>query len=194
MDQRLILWARAVKRRDAQAVPLWFFTDETRLPDPLPVIRTLPAGLCGVVFRHDTHPKRAVLAKQIACLCRARGVALVIASDASLARELKVGLHLRGGAGGRPVGWHGGVLSASAHNLTQLQKAKRAGVDMVFLSPVFPTLSHPQALALGVSGWRVLARQAGRIRPYALGGVMGQNVRQLGPLCAGVGAITAFYE
>lgn len=147
-----------------------------------------------MVLRHDSHPTRALLARQIARLCRARGLQLVIAGDAQLARALRVGLHLRGGAGGRPVGWHGGLLSASAHNPAQLRQARRAGVEMVFLSPVFPTRSHPGEAVLGAAGWRRLAAQAGGVKPYALGGLTGQTVWQLGPACAGLGAIAAFYE
>ncbi|HTQ70479.1 MAG TPA: thiamine phosphate synthase [Acidocella sp.] len=196
MDSRLIAWARAVKRRrlranaDACPPPLWFFTDEARLPDPLPVIRRLPVGLCGVVFRHDSHPGRAALAKAAARICRARGGALIIAGDRRLAAALGAGLHLRGGQG-RVGGW-GGLLSASVHDSAQLTRARRAGVGLVFISPVFPTVSHPGAPVLGASGWLRLARQAGGVKSYALGGVSGRRVRALGPLCAGIGAIDAF--
>lgn len=192
MDQGLIVWARRVKRRVPQTVPLWFFTDDQRLPDPLPVIRTLPKGLCGVVLRHDTHPNRPALAQTIARLCRARGLALIIAGDARLARSLRAGLHLRGGVGGRPHGWSGGMLSASVHNLAQLKQAKRAKAALVFISPVFPTISHPGAAVLGGAGWRRLARQAGRMKPYALGGLNADNISSLGPRCLGIGAIDAF--
>ncbi len=170
--------------------PLWFFTDEARMPDPLPVIRRLPVGLCGVLFRHDSHPGRAALAKAAARICRARGGALIIAGDKRLAAALGAGLHLRGGQG--HVGRWGGLLSASVHNAAQLARARRAGAGLVFISPVFPTASHPGAPVLEASGWLRLARQAGQIKPYALGGITGRRVRALGPFCAGIGAIDAF--
>ncbi|GAN80001.1 thiamine phosphate synthase [Acidocella aminolytica] len=192
MDSRLIAWARAVKRRHAGPPPLWFFTDEARAPDPLSIIRRLPPGLCGVLLRHDSHPHRAALAKAAARLCRARRLALIIAGDAKLAARLQAGVHLRGGQGGRPTGWHGGLVSASVHNEAQMRRARRAGAELVFISPVFPTASHPGAVVLGGAGWRRLARQAGRIKPYALGGINGVNMKRTGLLCAGIGAIDAF--
>lgn len=192
MDKGLIAWARRVKRRDPRAVPLWLFTDDQRLPDPRRVIATLPPGLCGVVFRHDTHPDRQVLAQDVAKLCRCRGLVLLIAGDPKLAKAMRAGLHLRGGKGGRPAGWSGGPLSASVHDQAQLTRAKRAGVGRIFISPVFPTRSHLGAAVLGTRGWQRLAVQAGRMQACALGGVNTRTVRHLPPLCAGVGAIDAF--
>ncbi|MGE4481113.1 thiamine phosphate synthase [Acidocella sp.] len=198
MDARLIAWARGVKRRRPRAggraslPPLWFFTDETRLADPLPVIRRLPAGLCGVLFRHDSHPARERLAQAVARLCRTRRLPLIIAGDARLAAALGAGLHLRGGAApAHRVAWRG-PLSASAHDHGQLARARRAGVALVFISPVFPTASHPGAPSLGARGWRCLAARGGRIKPYALGGITGRRVSALGKACAGIGAIDAF--
>ena len=107
--------------------------------------------------------------------------------------QLRAGLHVRGRAGGRPHGWHGGMLSASVHNQAQLRQAKRAGVSLIFISPVFPTKSHPGATVLGRLGWRRLALQAGRTKPCALGGVNSKNARFLGPFCAGIGGIEAFF-
>lgn len=193
MDRGLITWARRVKRRQQQITPLWFFTDHQRLPDPMRIISTLPSGLCGVVLRHDAHPDRPVLARRIARLCRMRGLALIIAGDAGLAMRLRAGLHLRGGAGGRPSFWSGGLLSASVHNEVQLKQARRARVRLVFISPVFATASHPGAPVLNNIGWCRLARRTGRIKPYALGGINGRNARRLGVVCAGAGAIEAFF-
>ena len=179
-------------RRKPGPPPLWLFTDEGRTPDPLAIISRLPVGLCGVLFRHDSHPDRARLAKAAARICRARRLTLIIAGDARLAAALGAGLHLRGGAaahnaGGKPI-----LRSASAHNAAQIAKARRAGVALIFISPVFPTATHPGAPGLGVSGWLKLARQAGRIRTYALGGITGARVRGLTFRCAGIGAIEAF--
>ncbi|MDE2334778.1 MAG: thiamine phosphate synthase, partial [Rhodospirillales bacterium] len=81
MDGRLIGWARAVKRRRHASGPvLWLFTDR-RGPDPLEFARTAPRGLCGIVLRDDAAPDRADLARRLARLCRARGLALAIAGD-----------------------------------------------------------------------------------------------------------------
>lgn len=157
------------------------------------VIRQLPPGLCGVVLRHDTYPNRPALAKAVARLCRQRHLALNIAGDPALAKSLHAGLHVRGGTARLPNGWRGATLSAAVHNPTELRQAQQVRASLVFISPIFATASHPGAACLGVHGWWRLARHAGRIKPYALGGINGGNVRRLGPLCRGVGGIEAFF-
>ncbi|GLR67701.1 hypothetical protein GCM10010909_23820 [Acidocella aquatica] len=192
MDARLIAWGRRVKRISGPP-PLWLFTDPARMPDLLAVVRALPPRLCGVVFRHDTAPDRAALGAKLAALCRARHIALVVAGDARLAASLKAGVHLRGGR-------RGGVLplprralvTASAHNQAQLHRARQAGAQIIFISPVFPTASHPGAAALGNLGFQTLARRAGRAKAFALGGINGYSIHRLGKTCPGGGAIEAF--
>ncbi|MDD2794286.1 thiamine phosphate synthase [Acidocella sp.] len=191
MDIRLIAWGRRVKRGGAPP-PLWLFSDPARTPDLLAVVRALPPRLCGVVFRHDAAPERAALGAQLATLCRARRIALVVAGDARLAARLKAGVHLRGGrrAGVLLLPRHA-LVTASAHNLAQLRQAQKAGARIAFISPVFPTASHPGAPVLGGPGFRNLARRAGRANPFALGGINGASIRRLGKFCAGAGAIEA---
>ncbi len=184
-------WARAVKRRGPPGrnpLPvLWLFTDAGRLPDPLPAIARLPLGLAAVVFRHDGVAGRAALGLAVARLCRARRLALVVAGDARLAASLRAGVHLREG---RWPGWPRapGLRTASAHDAAGLRRAARAGAGIVFLSPAFPTASHPDRPALGAVRWASLARTAGP-PVYALGGMAGRNARRLGPRCAGAGGI-----
>ncbi len=193
MDAGLLAWGRRVKRRRRRnkIPPLWFFTDAARLPNPLPVIATLPRGLCGVVFRHDAAPNRLALGREIAALCRARRLVLVVAGDAHLAARLHAGLHLRGGR--RGVLRLPRLVTASAHDAAELVRAKRAGAGLVFISPVHETKSHSGAPVLGAAGWRRLARLAGATNAAALGGISGQTIRALGKACAAVGAIEAFF-
>lgn len=190
MDQRLIAWARAVKsRRRRDGIPvLWLFTDARRLADPAAAAGRLPAGLCGVVLRHDGAVDRAALGRRLAAVCRRRRLVLVVAGDARLAAALGAGVHLREGW------WPGPVRSArlvtsSAHGVSGLRRARLAGAAAVFLSPAFETGSHPGAKGLGPLRWMALARRAGG-PVLALGGVSGGNVRRLAR-CAGVGAIDA---
>jgi len=191
MDQGLVSWARRVKRRNAPP-PLWLFSDAARLPDLLGAVRGLPKGLCGVVYRHDTAPERAALGTLLARLCRARRLALVVAGDARLAAALGAGQHWRGGRRFL-IKPHPGVWNtASAHNPGEALRARRAGADAVFCSPVFTTASHPGAQSLGTFGFRQLAAFAGGAKAYALGGIDGRSVRTLGKSCAGSGAIDAF--
>jgi thiamine-phosphate pyrophosphorylase len=170
---------------------LWLFTDAARMPDLRGVISHLPRRLCGVVFRHDGEPRRADLAAAIAKLCRRQHLALSVAGDVRLAARLGAGVHLRGGR------WPGclrprGLVTSSAHDVAQVRRARRAGAAVIFCSPVFPTASHPGGGVLGPFGFLALARHAGAGKAYALGGIDGRNIRRLGVICAGAGAIDAF--
>lgn len=177
---------------------LWLFTDWARAPDPLPAIAKLPAGLCGVVFRHDAAPDRAVLMQQVARMCRARRTVLVVAGDPRWAAAAGAGVHLRNG-------WRHALrlpaarlVTSSAHDRISLLRAVRAGADAVFLSPLFPTASHPLAPALGPLRWSHAARwHRGMTAPgqgteiFALGGVTGRLARRVPGRAGGAGAIGA---
>jgi thiamine-phosphate pyrophosphorylase len=189
MDQQLLRWARRGRR--GKLPPLFLFTDPERM-DILALAQTLPPFLCGVVFRHDGAPDRAQLARRLRAICRARRLILVIAGDAKLALALQAGLHMRGGV--RPdltrLPRHT-LRTASVHDAHQLRRARDNLADIVFMSPVFPTRSHPGAATLGAHCWRRLARRAAPAKAYALGGIDGASVRRLGAPCAGAGAIDA---
>ncbi len=197
MDAALLAWARSVHRRTRRhgLPPLWLFTDSHRLADPRPAVARLPKGLAGVVLRHDHDPARAALAADLARLCRARRLTLVVAGDSRLAAALGAGVHLRGGRwpAGTPVPVRrpGTLLTSSAHGAADLRRATRARVDLAFLSPAFATRSHPGAAALGPHIWGRLARAAA-LPVAALGGIDGRSVRRLPRAkCCGVGAIDA---
>ncbi len=164
---------------------LWLFTDRARLADPLPAIAGLPKGQCGVVFRHEGVAGRAALAMAVAKLCRARRLALTVAGDWRLAASLGAGVHLRGGRGRAA---RGKLNTASAHDVAELRRGCWAGA-LVFVSPAFPTASHPGLAALGAWRWGLLARGA---QVAALGGVAGNSVRRLPANCVAAGAISAF--
>ena len=174
---------------------LWLFTDAARLPDPREAIARLPKGLCGVVLRHDGDPHRAALGRDLARICRLRRLRLVVAGDTRLALALGAGIHLRAGKWPDAIRPGGGGRSAlrtsSAHNGMEMRRAARAGADVIFLSPVFPTASHPGGAALGVVRWARLAG-GGRAGVAALGGIRDATVARLpaGKCCA-IGAIAA---
>ena len=190
MDRRLLAWAYASRRRQSRLPCLWLFTDARRLPDPRPSVARLPRGLAGVVLRHDGEPGRAALGHDLARICRARRLTLVVAGDTRLAAALGAGVHLR--AGRWPsVLRRRGLITCSALGLTDLLRARRAGASLAFLSPAFPTLSHPDASALGTVRWTRLARSV-RMPMAALGGVDGASIRRLPRRdCTAAGAIGA---
>lgn len=197
MDGRLVTWARAVKARQKggrlHARPVLFLFTDRRLADPVETVRRLLARralrrLLGVIVRGTPEARRS-LAASLRPLCAAHGVALLVAGDVP-ARG--VGLHLPGGRGlrrrlpGRPV-----LVTAAAHDAPALRRARRAGADLAFLSPVFPTASHPGVRTLGAARFARLAA-AGGLPVAALGGIDGRNARALARRTAGAGAIDAF--
>lgn len=157
-------------------------TDAARGGDPLAAAALLPPargrgfgpGWAAVVLRHDGVPGRERLAVALARLCRARGLAFIVARDARLAMRLRAGLHLADGMS-RPLCWRprrGALFTVAAHGLHGLRRAKVLGADLALLSPLFPTLSHPGAPALRPVRFAALLRRAG-VPVAALGGLAG---------------------
>ncbi len=165
--------------------PLFFFTDEHRTPEPLHMIAGLP-GRCGVVFRHYGIAGRAAVARAILASCRAQDRVMLVAGDADLALEI--------GADGIHLPAHmlrtltklptARLITAAVHSAEEIRHAEALGVDAVFLSPVFPTASHPDSAALGIRKFVDLVA-ATRLPVYALGGVSEATAPQL----AGSGAV-----
>jgi 8-oxo-dGTP diphosphatase len=83
-------------------------------------------------------------------------------------------------------------LSASCHNLEELQHAQQIGVDFAVLAPVLATQSHPDANPLGWKHFRQLVSKA-QLPVYALGGMTEATLsaaREAGG--QGIAAIRAF--
>jgi thiamine-phosphate pyrophosphorylase len=147
---------------------LWLMTDERQGDALWQALERLPRG-AGIVFRHYRLPaaERRALWERVRGVARRRGL-----------RLLAAGAPLAGGRGAH--GRRGsGLRSASVHNLRELKAAERAGVDLVFLSPVFATRSHPGAKPLGAARFALIAHQA-RLPVIALGGMDAGRASRLG--------------
>lgn len=143
-------------------------TDERQGDDLWRALAALPRG-AGVVFRHYSTPMaaRRRLFKAVRVIARRRGLVLLLADRAALVVAWRAdGRHGRGRAR-LPAGL---IRTAPAHDRRELAAAARAGADVAFLSPVFPTRSHPDAPALGLIRFAALARAA-PLPVIALGGM-----------------------
>lgn len=162
---------------------IWLMTDE-RVDGALQLAAAarLPRGRGGIVFRHyRTAPdERRALFARFRAIARRRRLLLMLGGDA------------REAAGWGADGWHGGdhrrgsrsmLHSAPAHDAAQIAAAGRGKADMLFLSPLFPTRSHPGGRALGRVRFAMLARRAG-VPVMALGGVKARHRRGLRALGA----------
>jgi thiamine-phosphate pyrophosphorylase len=84
------------------------------------------------------------------------------------------------------------IITAACHSPQEIALARAMGADLVFLSPVFATTSHPGAPVLGALEFKRLAAKS-PVPVLALGGVDAANARLLAaPNVAGFGAIGAF--
>lgn len=70
------------------------------------------------------------------------------------------------------------TISASCHNEIELGFAYRFGADYAFLSPLFPTASHPDAPHLGVEKFRQFAAEV-PMPVVALGGITPENRHEI---------------
>lgn len=168
---------------------IWLMTDARFGDDLLPAIQRLPSR-SGVVFRHyhlDTQQRRELFA-QVLRMCRRRGHIALLAGDERTALHWHAdGFHHR--SRGQTKLLH----SAPVHNPSEIERIQTSQPDLLFLSPLFATTSHPGARPLGPLKFQQLAKLAGHKNVIALGGMTRQNAKMLNPrLIHGWAAIDAF--
>ena len=177
---------------DPQALlipPLWLITPPERLADErgwAHLEAALAGGVGAVLLRAPEMPAGALLAlaARLRALAGAHEAGLWIHSRFEIAEAVGAdGVHLAAKTG-RALAARGfrarrdARLSMAAHDAGELAIARRLGCALAFLSPVFPTPSHPGAPALGIGGFRRLAEAAG-IPVVALGGITPGNRKEL---------------
>lgn len=149
---------------------LWLLSDarnDARLEAGL---RAMPRG-SGFVFRHyhlEAEPRHTRF-DQLAKAARECGHIVILAGSDDWGADGSYGAAERGAAK---------LFLATAHDGIELRTAIMAGADAVFLSPVFPTASHPGAETLGVHGFHVLAQQS-PVPVIALGGMNAERAIEL---------------
>ncbi|MGL5839656.1 MAG: thiamine phosphate synthase [Sphingorhabdus sp.] len=146
---------------------VWLMTDPRLGEGLLAAICRLPKG-SGVVFRHYhlPLPERRTLFAKVRRVCRQRGHMVLLAGDERMARKWKAdGVHGRGRASGF------GLQSVPVHNVREIAVAKRNGAQLLFLSPLRATHSHPGQRPLGPSRFHQLAKLCRPAAVIALGGM-----------------------
>ncbi len=149
---------------------LWLMTDERQGDALLPSIAALPKK-AGVIFRHYATPpaQRRALFRAVQRITRRKGIMLLLAGTPQQARAWGAD-----GAHGR----HRGAVTAPVHSVAEIRGAEKKGARLLFLSPVFPTQSHPGARTLGRVRFSALGRQSRR-PIIALGGMTAARARSL---------------
>jgi len=177
---------------------VFYFTDNQPATALLRTLRSLPRGT-GVVFRHYDDDNRRELAADVAVWCREHRHPLFVAGDAALARAVRAaGVHLPEGRLAKATAIarkHPDLkITAAVHSWTAIRAAQSHPVAALFLSPVFPTASHPGGRSLGVARFARLCtqlrRSGSRMPVFALGGITRNNCARLLPTeAAGIAAI-----
>ncbi|MEL7517600.1 MAG: thiamine phosphate synthase [Pseudomonadota bacterium] len=156
---------------------LWLLSDERNDETLAASLANMPTG-SAFVFRHY-HLNASARRKrfdELAMIARLRDQLVVLSSDADEAIEWGAD-----GIYGPPtkLGRRKKLKRfATAHDAREVHLANRNGADALFLSPVFPTRSHPGDTCLGVSLFRELAERS-EIPVIALGGMTAERAREI---------------
>ena len=145
------------------------------LPTPLPTDwrEKIPAAIGRgnrLVYLRGIHDQTQ--AGELVELIHQHGGRALVADDVALMQRVGAdGLHLtEAGARGCQARPEVPLLSMACHDRTGLQRARDFKVELVTLSPVAATASHPDASPLGWPGFRQLAEGC-PFAVYALGGM-----------------------
>lgn len=140
--------------------------------------QAMQGGVDTVVLREKNldSAKLLSLASKLRVITHNHGVRLMIHSQADVAKAVSAdGVHVD--AKSIPEieqikTWlgNGFMVSASCHNKDELKHAEQQGADFCFLSPVFPTQSHPGAPSLSEETFLHIAASV-PIPVIALGGI-----------------------
>jgi thiamine-phosphate pyrophosphorylase len=159
---------------------------------PEAATQILEGGAGILQFRHKGFWSREVfdMLEQVAEMCQACGVPLVVNDRADMARLVDAGLHL--GQDDLPPSAARGILGEailgfSTHNEAQLRAAESEPADYLALGPIFGTISKqnpdPVVGLEGLRQWRPLTG-----RPLvAIGGITRENARSV--LLAGADSV-----
>ncbi len=164
--------------RQACSLPSVFLMTDERMGDGLwAALERLPRG-AGVVFRHYRLPtdERRALFERVRAIARRRRLVLLLAGSRRLATAWRAD-----GAHGpsphrrstRPL-----LRTGSAHDRLEWLRAHRAGCELVFVSPIYATRSHPGTSSLGVARTGLLLGTK-RSQAVALGGMTANRARAL---------------
>ncbi|SBV34825.1 Thiamine monophosphate synthase [uncultured Sphingopyxis sp.] len=161
---------------------LWLFSDERARTGLVELAALLPPD-SGIIFRHDglAPGARWRLLRRLMRIARARGLVVLLAGSPDTARRWGAdGVHLRQRDADRTKQAHrlGLLVTMPVHDAPEARRARQSGADAVFVSPLYPTRSHPGAPALGPAAWLRLARLA-PAAPIALGGMTGARARRM---------------
>jgi len=178
-------------------IKLLLITDSKRFDNQQAMLncidKALEGGVDTILLRekHLDSAKLLSLASKLRILTEQHHAKLMIHSQADIAKAVNAdGVHVDAKSISEMKQikqWLGDafLVSASCHDAVELTHAENQGADFCFLSPVFPTQSHPGAPSLGAEQFLNLASQV-NMPVIALGGIEPDVI----PLLQGHGVAT----
>ena len=168
--------------RRRHALPsLILMTDQRQGEALWAALAALPRGAAVIVRDYERSPaERRTRFERVRRIARRRGLVVLLAGTPAEAVRVRAdGCH--GPAAGRrhprPM-----LRSMAAHDRCELIAARRAGADLVLVSPVHATRSHPGARYLGRVRIGLMLGRGSRERIVALGGMTAGRARALSKL------------
>ena len=165
---------------------VWFLTDSIKTKTPLETSRKLPAN-SGILIRSYNIQNKEIIIKNIINL-KKRKLHTVLVSGRYKSHSNVDGAHL--------PSWLNSsffinkkLISMSAHGARDIRKSINIKADIIFISSVFDTTSHPGGKSIGVIKLGLMAKLFKK-PVIALGGINNNNISRLKGLpiigCAGI--------
>ncbi len=183
-----------------------FFTDLKKISNPFSIIKNLPKNSLIIIREYDLEwHKREAFAAQIIALAKPKKIKVLIGKDFNLAKKLKAdGVHF---SDFDHSSWQffkkksypkKFIFSLACHSFKSILRAQKLKPDLIFISPIFASSSHPDVKPLGLKNLAKITFKtkkanyfSSRIR--ALGGINFTNLKRLRKLnIPGFGAIDIF--
>ena len=155
---------------------LWYFTDEDKTKDIINILHRLPT-YSGIVLRNYCSKDRRTIIKTVLRIAKRKNFTVLMASHPRAHGNIN-GLHLPKWEYKCRRNTKGQIISVSAHSLKDKRKIINTKADIIFLSSVFHTNSHPKRKHLGIIRFGLLARSLAR-PVIALGGINNKNIKKL---------------
>ena len=155
---------------------LFALTDPERTPNPIALASQLFKG-CGLIYRHFGAANRTEIAARLSEIAQKRELVLLIANDPELALAVDAdGVHWPEANIDTGRRWSGKfqIMTAAAHSPEAIARARKAEMDAVLVSAVFPSRSPSAGPPIGVEKLRQWAK-TGAMPVYGLGGVTADN-------------------
>ena len=165
---------------------VWFLTDSIKTKTPLDTSRKLPDN-SGILIRSYNIQNKEIIIKNIINL-KKRKLHTVLVSGKHKSHSNVDGAHL--------PSWLNSsffinkkLISMSAHGARDIRKSINIKADIIFISSVFDTTSHPGGKSIGVIKLGLMAKLFKK-PVIALGGINNNNISRLKGLpifgCAGI--------